>query len=262
VVSAMPSFYFDESIHDRGGFIVGAFVYGQDADSAVSAAIRRVGLQPGVDEFKSCARMSEHRPQVALRAELRQILRDYRIGVVVVPSSDRTSLCEHAFRGLDQIARANNIVGVPGLEAVFDRGLFRSTKEGAELAARFGLDRYCCIRVEQDSRIMKGLQLADLVAHTAAMILLETLGIVTKLVKAGPCSGYDEDLDLNLGFEMWASLRYQFFYAGPVREQDEIYQGALMEIGENGLYIASSRSDELRSAALGRFRENYLGCIH
>lgn len=45
--------YFDESIHDRGGFILGAFVVGRDALPGVSSALTAVGLVPGESEYKS-----------------------------------------------------------------------------------------------------------------------------------------------------------------------------------------------------------------
>ena len=122
----MAYFYFDESIHERGGFITGAYVYGPDADATVAAAIHRVGLQPDVDEFKSSVRMSDHPEQVGLRDELRQILRDYRIGILVIPSADRASMGEEALRGLDQTARANNLAGQVELVAALDQGLFES----------------------------------------------------------------------------------------------------------------------------------------
>ena len=35
----MPFFYFDESIHDRGGFVLGAYVYGPDPTHAVDAVL-------------------------------------------------------------------------------------------------------------------------------------------------------------------------------------------------------------------------------
>jgi hypothetical protein len=259
---AMGHFYFDESIHDRGGFIVGAYVYGPDADAQVTAAIDRVGLRPGLDEFKSSSRMDRHPEQVALRDELRKILVEYRLAVLVTPSADRAALGEEALRGLDQIAQANNLVGGPRLVAALDEGVFDPVGRAAELSAEIGLDRYCEIRPEQDSRAVKGLQLADLVAHTAATMLLETLGLVRKHVKAGSDSGYEEDLELELGFELWAGLRYQFLHSGPADQQEEAYQGALMEVGPCGLRISAACSADLRAAALDRFGQCYLGCIH
>jgi hypothetical protein len=111
-------------------------------------------------------------------------------------------------------------------------------------------------------RIVKGLQIADLVAHTSGLMLLDSLGLLKKVVKAGPNSGYDENLEIDLGFEMWASLRYQFFNAGSVVNQDDLYAGALVKVGANGLFVAASCPPELRAAAESRCDECYLGCIH
>ena len=115
-------FYFDESIQDRGGFIVGAYVFGADAEASVSDAIARVGLKPGIDEFKSSARMSAHPEQVKLRAELGTLLRDYRVGVLVAPRADRARLGVFALHGLDQIMQANGLAARPDMEAFFDEG--------------------------------------------------------------------------------------------------------------------------------------------
>jgi hypothetical protein len=254
--------YFDESIHDRGGFIVGAYVYGPDAQTAVTAAICRVGLDPETDEFKSSARMDKNPRQNALRAELRGVLRSYRIGVLVIPRWERAALGEHALRGLDQIAIANSLSERGEIVVALDEGLFPSTKKAADLCASIGIDQYCTVLTEQDSRIVQGLQLADLVAHTGGTMLLETLGLVEKSVVAGPNSGYDEDSKVDLGFELWASMRYQFFHSGPVKGQADFYGGALMEVGNHGLYISPACEEWLRNAALERFGQCYLGCIH
>jgi len=258
----MPNFYFDESIQTNAQFIVGAYVYGLDAETAVAGAIECVGLRPGIDEFKSSARMSEHPEQVRLRGELFEVIRSYRIGVLVAPITERTDLWRLALEGLDQIARANRLAGTVELDAALDEGLFASTQEASRVIEASAVHAYCAVRSEQDSRQVKGLQLADLVAHTVGIMLLDSLGLVTKTVTAGPNSGYDEDLDIGLGFYLWAGLRYQFFKSGPVPDQDEIYNGALMSVGLNGLYVAPSCSDELRAAADERFGQCYVGCVH
>ena len=258
----MAHFYFDESIQDKGSFIVGAFIFGADAESSVSQAILKVGLKPGVDEFKSSARMSEHPEQVELRGELRRIAANYRVGVLVAPTIDRPSLGTFALQALDQFARANRLLGRPSLELLLDQGIFASAAVASQIAATLGVDDYCQVRPEQDSRSVKGLQIADLVAHTAGLMLLDSLGLLKKVVKAGPNSGYDEDLKIDLGFEMWASLRYQFFNAGPVAGQDDMYAGALVKVGANGLFVTPSCPPDLRAVAESRFDECYLGCIH
>jgi hypothetical protein len=73
------------------------------------------------------------------------------------------------------------------------------------------LDNYKLF-LEVDSIKVKGIQLADLVAHTFATMLLEQLGLVDKKVKAGENSGYDPDLEIELGFELWASIRYNNYW--------------------------------------------------
>lgn len=258
----MPNFYFDESIQTKAQVIVGAYVYGADAEGAVTSAIERVGHRPGIDEFKSSARMSERPEQVRLRDEILEVTRTYRIGILVAPLAERADLGRLALEGLDQIARANALAGTVELMADLDEGLFSSPQAASRVIEMSAVHGYCAVRPEQDSRQVKGLQLADLVAHTAGIMLLDSLGLVTKTVKAGPNSGYDEDLDIDLGFEMWAGLRYQFFRSGPVPDQDEIYNGALMQVGLNGLYVAPSCSDRLRAAAEGRFGQCFVGCIH
>ena len=258
----MAHFYFDESIQDKGAFIVGAFIFGPDAEAVVSEAIAKVGLKPGVDEFKSSARMSEHPEQIELRDELRDIATNYRIGVVVLPSVDRPKLGTFALQALDQFVHANDLMGQPDLEVFLDQGIFTSSAGASEIATTLGVRSYCRVNHEQDSRLIKGLQIADLVAHTSGLMLLDSLGLLKKVVKAGPNSGHDENLEIDLGFEMWARLRYQFFNAGSVIGQDDQYAGAIVKVGRNGLFIAPSCSSELRTSAMIRFDECYLGCIH
>lgn len=109
----MP-FFFDESIHERGGFVLGAYVYGPDPTIAVDAALRAAGLHPGKDEFKSSSKMSEHPEQQILRTELRRVLGwDYSYAVVVVPASERHSLGREALLGLDKVCRANGLHAMP-----------------------------------------------------------------------------------------------------------------------------------------------------
>src|SRR6266704_4456952 len=105
----MP-FYFDESIHPRGGFILGAYVFGPDPTEGVNAALAAVDLDPDRDEFKSSTKMIQHPEQQALRRELQNILHPhYRYAVVVVPYQERESLGTEALSGLAKICRANGL---------------------------------------------------------------------------------------------------------------------------------------------------------
>lgn len=256
----MP-FYFDESIHQRGDFILGAYVSGPDPTDGIKLALAATGLDPHKDEFKSSAKMAEHPEQQQLRRELREILRmSYTYGVVVTPYEARTSLGKEALLGLAKIIRANGLIQ-SRQTVYFDQGIFSSSHAALRLAEEVGISQYCEIHAEQDSRRIRGLQLADLVAHTCAMMLLHALGLLPKLVKVGPNSGYDPDLDIELGFEQWAHLRYQFFNGGlpnSVQSNDDM----VVEVEPYGLYVAESCSPRLRNAALARFGKLYWGCIH
>jgi len=255
--------YFDESIHPRGGFILGAYVVGGDADADVSEALCRCGLQPGVDEYKSSARMIEQPQQVCLRSELLRTLQRYRVAVLVIPVGDRESLGQEALLGLDQIRLANGIFNGRRIIASFDQGVFRSAGQCMEIVERLPLNSSSCeVLAGRDSRLIKGIQLADLVAHTAATMLLETLGLVAKQVKAGENSGYLPDTEFKLGFELWASIRWQFLHGGPVAGHEEDVAYPLVRVNGYGLRIAASCPESLREAAESRFAECYLGCIH
>ena len=257
----MHNFYIDESIHERGGFILGAYVYGPNPNSKITHALLKCGLRPGTDEFKSSATMSQHLEQVALREELRDVLGgNFQIGVLVMPSTERRELGREALCGLRKFVMANDLTQ-KGLRAFIDEGFFSSREEAKQLAMTVEIDDLCQIEAEQDSREIKGLQLADLVAHTCATMLLETLGLVSKQVKAGPHSGYDPDLELDLGFELWAGIRYLFFN-GELPSTVESNEGMIVDVASYGLHVPAACSQELREAAIERFGESYLGCIH
>jgi hypothetical protein len=256
----MP-FYIDESIHRRGDFIIGACVFGPDPTDLINAALTAVGLDPDCDEFKSSAKMTEHPEQQALRRELQNILhRTYRFAVVIVPHQERASLGREILLGLDKVCRANDLAHLHE-SAYFDKGIFSSAQSAMKLAQQLGVSKYCEVHPEQDSRLAKGVQLADLVAHTCALMLLDALGLLSKVVKAGPDSGYDPYLDTDLGFELWASVRYQFFNGG-LHNIVETNEDMVVDVATYGLHIAESCSPRLREAALVRFGTQYWGCIH
>ena len=119
------------------------------------------------------------------------------------------------------------------------------------------------VLIRQDSREVGGLQLADHVAHSLSGMLLEQMGLLRKHIKAGENSGYDPELLIELGFELWASLRYSLIY-GPndATPEDDQLVTATFPMEGFGLYVAPSCNSDLTSHARARFGTNYLGCIH
>jgi hypothetical protein len=94
-------------------------------------------------------------------------------------------------------------------------------------------------------------------------MLREEMGLLSKEVRAGEDAGYDPELMINLGFELWASLRYEIMI-GPngASPDDDQLVAATFPVEGYGLYIAPSCSEALRRHTRARFGNNYLGCIH
>jgi len=200
--------------------------------------------------------------QVKLRDKLKSILYKTKIGVVINSYAKRNELGITALKGLKQILNYYEPPEVLHL-AYFDENIFQNIQEAETISSKLGINEFSNCYFEQDSKIIKGLQLADLVAHTCSIMLLETLGLVTKNVKAGDNSGYDPDLDIEIGFELWAGLRYNFFSKPPPHPdewRDQLDFKA--KVRDVGLYISDNCSIELKAKALDRFAEMYLGCIH
>src|SRR5215470_2088391 len=131
----MGYFYFDESIHPQGHFILGAFAYS--------------------DEALKC---------------------------------------------LDKILATNELDKIHH-DVFFDKGIFPNSACGQSSVNKICRNQNCKFHFEQNSIVVKGLQVADLIAHTCATMLLSQLGLLRKTVRVGEKLGYDPDLDIGLEFE-------------------------------------------------------------
>ena len=84
-------------------------------------------------------------------------------------------------------------------------------------------------------------------------------------MKTGKNSEYNPELDIELGFELWAALRYSFFKADqlkPGQVLDDPIGDRVFDVENYGLHVAGSCGASLRSAAIERFGECYLRCMH
>ncbi len=107
-----------------------------------------------------------------------------------------------------------------------------------------------------------GIQLADIVAHTCSTMLLEALGHVTKKIAVNaPGNSVYDGLEVELGFEMWADIRYAFLAQNKQNPKDDL-DLANVDVYPWGLFIDESVNSQISAAAMERFGENYLGCIH
>jgi hypothetical protein len=122
------------------------------------------------------------------------------------------------------------------------------------------------IHMNQDSRVAAGLQVADHAAHALGGMLLERMALSQKMVPAGENSGYDPQQKIELGFELWTTLRYALVGNNEVipglSPPPEDPANPYFRVDGYGLYIASECSNELAAHARECFGVNYLGCIH
>lgn len=93
-------------------------------------------------------------------------------------------------------------------------------------------------------------------------MLLETLGhVAKKVVVDAPGDSVYDGMEIELGFEMWVGIRYAFLSQNKATPRDD-FDLANVDVHPWGLFIDESVSEEIASGAMGRFAENYLGCIH
>ena len=258
----MGFFFLDDSNHPTAGFCLCSFVFTvSDPQKDIESLLLKHGLVPGQDEYKSSIRMDQTAANSAIREDLKDYLRaNCKVGVATSPNSE--ALHEDAAL-LFQKMLTHPDVG-SGNHLVFtDKGIFPGFKEQAVIVPIPGADM-CAFHFEQDSKRVCGIQLADLSAHICAIMLKDALGFVTKTVKAGENSGYDPDLDIELGFAMFATIRYAFLgvFAPYVEAPPSGFLQPMLLISDYGLQVSNKLNANIKSAAAGRFESLYLGCIH
>ncbi len=257
--SIVMNVFVDDSVHQIAGFVLCAVVFAPDSvTNEIARHLQDAGLVVGVDEFKSGARMSD-RPELRdLRSALSVLVHhSCKIGVVVAPVDDRNRIGEIVLHGLAKMLETG-VLPAEERTVFLDQGMFRTAEQAARLAQETPILRDQLICAEQDSREILGIQLADLVAHTCSAMLRAQLGGTEKTVKAGDNSGYDPDMDVELEFLLWASLRYAFIS----RPDTSRWKDEPVVDTTPGLYVDPACFVKLSAAALERFGAVWLGCIH
>ncbi len=257
----MTNIYIDDSIHKRGNFIVSGIVVteNENIDNEISESLVKNGYKSEQDEFKSGLSFRKHPKMLDVRDDLKNILSSScKIGLIILPNDKRQFIGEETLKGLKTIIDSNNFNNE--LKIFIDENYFRNSEIGLKYAKSIGLP-FDNLYLEVDSKKIKGIQLADLVAHTCSTMLLEQLKLIDKKVKAGENSGYDPDLEIEIGFELWASIRYNIL--GVINDDFLNGLGQPIKLTESyGLYISEYCNDTLRNSVRDRFSEIYLGCIH
>lgn len=257
----MAWLYFDESIRDRGGFIVGALIVARkDISITISAHWREMGYDPDEFEYKSSTPKLNNPQSQQQRATLGSLLFSVGLALTICPCSERKKLGAHCAALVSQLHTTGFLP--PGSHDLFlDQNIFVPNDSRESLVAS-GMS----VHANQDSRTTAGLQLADHAAHALGGMLLEEMGLVKKTVLAGEGSGYDPNLEIELGFELWAGLRYALIgnneHIPGLSPPPEDPANPYFRVEGFGLLISSGCSEELARHARNRFGINYLGCIH
>ncbi|MEM0976573.1 MAG: DUF3800 domain-containing protein [Pseudomonadota bacterium] len=257
----MAFLYLDDSKHHRFGFSIAAFVIcDSDPTEHITSVFHKLGYNPEVFEYKSSLKMAKDESLRALRSALKSFIGgSCKIAVCVV---DRDKRLGPAALELLIAALSHSHLKGQSHEVFFDEGLFQSSKPSLQLVKDEPKFRLCKFHFEQDSRKHLGIQLADLVAHTCSMILLETLGhAAKKLVLKMPGDSVYDGLEVELGFELWAGIRYTFLSNNKPNPKDD-FDLSNVEVYPWGLFIDEGVDDRIYDAAMKRFGKNYLGCIH
>lgn len=260
----MAYLFLDDSKHHRSGFSLAAFaVCDADPTEEMGTLFRKHGFDPSTFEFKSSATMKDDNDLQALRNSLKSfITRNCSMALCVVDSADDTKNLGPASLVLLRKALKHPQLKGRQHKVFFDEGLFKHKSAAEALTAGDEDFAGCNFYFEQDSKAVMGIQLADIMAHTCSIMLLEALGDLSKMVVLdSPGDSIYDGLEVELGFEMWAGIRYAFLSQNKPNPKDD-FDLANVDVYPWGLFIDESVNERIAPVAMARFGENYLGCIH
>lgn len=241
--------FIDESIHERGDFIVIAAVCaGDDIQQLVEQALRECGFDPAIAEYKSSMRMALNPAAQRLRDRLQHILGECKIAVAICPVVERPQIVTLAGRLIASIDPEN--LELPAV-AYFDNGMKRAP---LELPPGIAPVHGC------DSKKVAGIQVADCAAYLVSIMLLAELELFTKNVPASTVYPED-DGEIELAWTLWASVRHALSGGNPVGGyDDEGWCEPMMH--PFGLVVSEGCSSAVKAAVEKRLSSVWIGCIH
>lgn len=207
------------------------------------------------DEFHALENMDGNNRAQELRGEMKRYVNwNCRWGVFVLPSEARWKLVDELPDFIKDLART---CGQSDLAQIFlDEGIIKPD-ELEIVINKTGIKQIALCK----SHKVNGIQLADLVASLSGVRLREEASQLPKMLIYGNESGFNPPIEAELGYELWADLRYSMH-----RSSEPLGEG-MIEMAEfstsgYGLFISEKCSPELRKSAEKIFGRVYLGCIH
>lgn len=243
--------YIDESIHNDYGFILLAYVLCEkDPQNELNVILEKYGLS----EFHACSKMKNNTSMQSLRMEFASFINSKcSWGVLIVPSNSRSNLHHDIGLLLEGLVRD---VSKSSLNVFIDEGIV-NTSEVQSMRAVEGVNSVTICA----SNMHCGIQLADLVAALSGVRLREEVSNKPKMLIYGDDYGYNPPIEAELGFELWATLRYSMLKQS-IPMGDDMPGMAIFQTCGYGLNISPNCSAELSKKAEKVFGSVYLGCIH
>ncbi len=244
--------YIDETVHEHHGFLILAYVL---CPSDPQDDLARVLTAHMKEEFHALEKMHGNERAQELRSEIRSYVNsNCRWGVFVLPSDTRWMLSDELAWFITKLVETCS--GADRVSVFMDEGII---KQGdlPSLRETTGIERLKLCK----SHEVNGIQLSDLVAALCGVRLREEIAHKPKMLQYGDESGFDPPIEAELGYELWASLRYSMHRdSAPIgRDMPEM---AEFRTSGYGLFVSEKCSPELRSVAEKLFGRVYLGCIH
>lgn len=259
----MKHIFIDESIHDKHNFILSAFVFFDDCPSElVDKAFETLGLCPANEEYKSSKRKKNEPIYQDLRSRLFDILQGSKIAVSILPATNRCLLGKFQLQTLERIISANDLQR-DFYSVYIDQGI--KFNDDDIMIFKKNTKNHISLMFNQDSKYIKGIQLADLASHSTSAMLKEFMQ-EPKIIRT-----LDEDgqlIEMALSFKFFKLLRHNFFcnYLSLSKEEFELaldidpIEAMSVTVKDYGLFISDQCSEEVKNAALTCLSKLYMGC--
>ncbi|SIS73605.1 DUF3800 domain-containing protein [Neptunomonas antarctica] len=243
--------YIDDSIHEQHGFMLLSFVIcNHDPQDSLQKILSEYDLK----EFHSCEKMKNNAEMQEIRSKVRCHINDQtRWGVFVLPSSLRHEIFEEFSIFISHL---ESLALDEPLKIFVDQGIISDTEADLISSKSKVSQLYNC-----DSSEVNGIQLADLVAALCGVRLREEVTGEPKMLTYGDEDGYNPPIEAELGYELWASLRYSMYRTDSVLG-DDMPEMATFNTIDHGFLLSKQTSELVREKASKIFGEVYLGCIH
>lgn len=244
--------YIDETVHEQHGFLILAYVL---CSSDPQNDLTRILTSNAAEEFHALEKMHGNDRAQKLRGEMRSYVNsNCRWGVFVLPSSVRWNLADELPAFISKLIgsySSTDAVSVYMDEGIVKKNQIQSLREAT------GIKQLDLCK----SHEVNGIQLADLVAALCGVRLREEISETPKMLQYGDESGFDPPIQAELGYELWASLRYSMHRESMALGEDMPEMAEFPTTGY-GLFISDKCSQQLCDVAEKIFGRVYLGCIH